>query len=110
MINLQSYRIHIDEDAFEADKPLYHHGRRASAAAWPGHDRYPPVVPVPSDQQERAAGLLRRLSLGGNMARVSSHDETSCFTFGEHHYACSIAPNPAHSEEGAVERVFTGAS
>ncbi|KAM5537218.1 hypothetical protein V8D89_009151 [Ganoderma adspersum] len=58
-----------DDDAFEADKPIYSHGRRASAAAWPGHDRYPPVAPVPTDQQDRAAGLLRRLSLGGNMAK-----------------------------------------
>ncbi|KAI1796956.1 hypothetical protein LXA43DRAFT_495919 [Ganoderma leucocontextum] len=58
-----------DDDVFEADKPIHQHGRRASAAAWPGHDRYPPVVPVPNEQQERAAGLLRRLSLGGNMAK-----------------------------------------
>ena len=70
MINLYLTEF-IDDDAFETDKPIYSHGRRASAAAWPGHDRYPPVAPVPADQQDRAAGLLRRLSLGGNMAKVS---------------------------------------
>ncbi|KAI0707214.1 hypothetical protein C8Q76DRAFT_770899 [Earliella scabrosa] len=58
-----------DDDAIDPEKPLMGHGRRASAAAWPGHDRFPPTVPVPpmpAPQQERAAGLLRRLSLGGN--------------------------------------------
>ncbi|RPD59538.1 hypothetical protein L227DRAFT_611777 [Lentinus tigrinus ALCF2SS1-6] len=63
-----------DEEAVETDKPTARngHARRASAAAWPGQDRFaqPPVVPpVSGQQQDRAAGLLRRLSLGGNMAR-----------------------------------------
>nr|VWP00150.1 Importin N-terminal domain-containing protein [Ganoderma boninense] len=58
-----------DEDVFETDKPIHSHGRRASAAAWSGHDRYPPVVSAPGDQQERAAGLLRRLSLSANMTK-----------------------------------------
>ncbi|KAH9945075.1 uncharacterized protein BXZ73DRAFT_96057 [Epithele typhae] len=61
-----------EDDGFEADKPIGRHGRRASAAAWPGHDRFPPaapVVPAAGQQQDRAAGLLRRLSLGGSIAR-----------------------------------------
>ena len=62
-----------DDDVYEADKPAQRHARRASAAAWPGHDRFPSAVPpVSNDKQERAAGLLRRLSLGGSMTKVSS--------------------------------------
>ncbi|KAI0696311.1 hypothetical protein C8T65DRAFT_583521 [Cerioporus squamosus] len=62
-----------DEDVVETDKPLPRngHARRASAAAWPTQDRFAPppvspVAPVSGHQQDRAAGLLRRLSLGGN--------------------------------------------
>ncbi|RDX57124.1 hypothetical protein OH76DRAFT_1476580 [Lentinus brumalis] len=62
-----------DDDALEADKsiPRNGHARRASTATWPTQDRFaqPPVspaAPVSGHQQDRAAGLLRRLSLGGN--------------------------------------------
>ncbi|EJF64836.1 hypothetical protein BD309DRAFT_874152 [Dichomitus squalens] len=61
--------LYEEDEVSEADQPIQRHGRRASAAAWPGHDRFPPVAPVPNDKQERAAGLLRRLSLGGNMTK-----------------------------------------
>ncbi|KAI0368008.1 hypothetical protein BV20DRAFT_525514 [Pilatotrama ljubarskyi] len=62
--------VYEDEEAFEAEKPASRHARSASTA-WPTTDRFnaPAVAPVPSNQQDRAAGLLRRLSLGGNMAR-----------------------------------------
>ena len=77
------------EDETEADRPIPRHGRRASAAAWPGHDRFPPVAPVPNDKQERAAGLLRRLSLGGNMAKVCIRLPCSLYLPGER-WALSI--------------------
>ncbi|KAI9066299.1 hypothetical protein FKP32DRAFT_1566230 [Trametes sanguinea] len=64
--------VYEDDEAYEAEKPAPRHGRSASTA-WPTTDRFP-VSPtaVPSSlpgQQDRAAGLLRRLSLGGNMTR-----------------------------------------
>ncbi|KAI0787514.1 hypothetical protein C8Q74DRAFT_1366381 [Fomes fomentarius] len=62
-----------DEDAVDPEKPTPRHGRRASAAAWPAGDRFPQMTPVPptvpAPQQDRAAGLLRRLSLGGSLTR-----------------------------------------
>ncbi len=63
-----------EEDAIEPEKPTARHGRRASAAAWPAGDRFPQITPVPptvpAPHQDRAAGLLRRLSLGGSLTRV----------------------------------------
>ncbi|KAI0359718.1 hypothetical protein OH77DRAFT_1434183 [Trametes cingulata] len=63
--------VYEDEEVFEGEKPASRHARSASTA-WPttAADRFnaPPVPPVPG-QQDRAAGLLRRLSLGGNMVR-----------------------------------------
>ncbi|KAI8980029.1 hypothetical protein BD414DRAFT_421041 [Trametes punicea] len=63
--------VYEDEEVFEADKSPARHARSASTA-WPATDRFPvsPVAPstLPA-QQDRAAGLLRRLSLGGSMTR-----------------------------------------
>ncbi|KAI0950785.1 hypothetical protein AcW1_007999 [Taiwanofungus camphoratus] len=58
-----------DDEAPGDEKPVTRHARRASAA-WAGSERpaHPPI-PVPSDQQDRAAGLFRRLSLGGALTR-----------------------------------------
>jgi len=45
------------------------HGRRASTA-WSGSERFAqPPVPAPTEQHDRAAGMLRRLSLGGALGR-----------------------------------------
>ncbi|EIW57690.1 uncharacterized protein TRAVEDRAFT_65420 [Trametes versicolor FP-101664 SS1] len=61
--------VYEDDEEFEPEKPITRHGRSASTA-WPAGDRYAaPAVPPVGHQQDRAAGLLRRLSLGGNMAR-----------------------------------------
>lgn len=63
-----------DDESSEAQPAGAHtHGRRASTA-WTGTDRFvqpPPPPPVTShnDQQDRAAGVLRRLSLGGALGR-----------------------------------------
>ncbi|THG98728.1 hypothetical protein EW026_g3495 [Hermanssonia centrifuga] len=48
------------------------HARRASTAAWPGADRFnpQPQPQAPPVQTDRAAGLLRRLSLGGAALRA----------------------------------------
>ncbi|KAI0775084.1 hypothetical protein BD413DRAFT_293064 [Trametes elegans] len=60
-----------EDEVFESEKPAQRHARSASAAAWPAADKFsaPPAVPPPGHQQDRAAGIFRRLSLGGNMAR-----------------------------------------
>ena len=62
-----------DDEVFESEKAAPTRHARSASTAWPTGDRFaaPPVAPLPG-QQDRAAGLLRRLSLGGNMARVSS--------------------------------------
>lgn len=48
------------------------HARRASTAAWPSGERVSPPMQTPAlpTQEDRAAGLLRRLSLGGTALRV----------------------------------------
>lgn len=55
--------------------PVTKHARRASTA-WTGNDRFTqataPTNTTTPEQHERATGMLRRLSLGGAMARVSS--------------------------------------
>ncbi|OBZ72680.1 hypothetical protein A0H81_08053 [Grifola frondosa] len=55
-----------DEEAFDSDRASPKHVRRASTA-WAGTQ--PP--PVSNNQQDRAAGLLRRLSLGGSLTAPS---------------------------------------
>ncbi|KAF7795268.1 hypothetical protein EIP86_006421 [Pleurotus ostreatoroseus] len=83
---LNTHRSHdllyfSDDSESDAPTPLPSptaHARRASVA-WAGGDRFaqqtptqpPPAVP---DQTDRAAGLLRRLSLGGSALRVSHSD------------------------------------
>ncbi|KAI0648979.1 hypothetical protein C8Q79DRAFT_485056 [Trametes meyenii] len=65
--------VYEDDEMFESEKPAPRHVRSASTA-WSAGDRFPapPIAPVSGQQHERATGLLRRLSLGGNMTRVSS--------------------------------------
>ncbi|KZT67467.1 hypothetical protein DAEQUDRAFT_729117 [Daedalea quercina L-15889] len=59
----------IDEDD-EALMPPTKHARRSSSA-WAGSERFvqPPTPTAAPVQHERATGMLRRLSLGGAMAR-----------------------------------------
>ncbi|CDO75186.1 hypothetical protein BN946_scf184866.g27 [Trametes cinnabarina] len=63
--------VYEDDEMYEAEKPAPRHGRSVSTA-WPTTDRFPvsptAAMSVPG-QQDRASGLLRRLSLGGNMTR-----------------------------------------
>lgn len=51
------------------------HARRASTAWTAGSERFTQTAAAPTtatpQQHERATGVLRRLSLGGAMARVS---------------------------------------
>ncbi|KAH9847706.1 hypothetical protein C2E23DRAFT_871683 [Lenzites betulinus] len=60
--------VYEDEEAFDNEKPAPRHARSASTA-WPTGDRFVVPQPPPGHQQDRAAGLLRRLSLGGSIAR-----------------------------------------
>ncbi|KAI0663804.1 hypothetical protein C8Q70DRAFT_1042454 [Cubamyces menziesii] len=62
--------VYEDDEVFESEKAAPTRHARSASTAWPTGDRFaaPPVAPLPG-QQDRAAGLLRRLSLGGNMAR-----------------------------------------
>ncbi|KAI0733573.1 hypothetical protein C8Q72DRAFT_598172 [Fomitopsis betulina] len=60
----------IDEDDEAPMSPVTKHGRRASAAAWTGSERFAQTANTAMpEQHERATGMLRRLSLGGAMAR-----------------------------------------
>ena len=72
-IILKDPSLLVDDDSENPSIPK--HPRRASMASWPISDRppQPPQVPPPiaEDQHDRAAGLLRRLSLGGALTRVS---------------------------------------
>lgn len=63
--------------------PKRGHARSVSNTAWPVTERVsPPAAQPPAHpkQEDRAAGLLRRLSLGGTALRVStlSHNATLC--------------------------------
>ncbi|CCL99296.1 uncharacterized protein FIBRA_01312 [Fibroporia radiculosa] len=60
----------IEDDEPESAPASNKHARRASNA-WSGSERFtqPPTVPAPGGQQERAVGIMRRLSLGGALAR-----------------------------------------
>lgn len=68
------FRRNFGAPVFEDDEPeaepVGRHARRASTA-WPGNERpqQPPPVSGSGIQQDRAAGLLRRLSLGGSLGR-----------------------------------------
>ncbi|KAL6301358.1 hypothetical protein BKA93DRAFT_828325 [Sparassis latifolia] len=57
-----------DDEVADNESKATKHGRRASTA-WAGGERFAQPPPVSGTQQERAAGLLRRLSLGGTLAR-----------------------------------------
>ncbi|THH32238.1 hypothetical protein EUX98_g1941 [Antrodiella citrinella] len=68
----------VAEDDAEPEVPTGHR-RRASMATWPERG-VPPTMPIqpptaptafPEEHQGRAAGLLRRLSLGGALAKPS---------------------------------------
>ncbi|KAH8101003.1 hypothetical protein BXZ70DRAFT_1007927 [Cristinia sonorae] len=71
----------LAEDDAEPEMPTANHHRRASMATWPERGVAPampsgPIVPIsqpptsfPEEQPGRAAGLLRRLSLGGALGR-----------------------------------------
>ena len=64
-----------DEEEGDMANVASRHARRASTSTWVGaSDRFAQpsssAAPVPPEQQDRAAGLLRRLSLGGAMTRV----------------------------------------
>lgn len=74
-IILKEPSLLIADDESEAPI-LAKHARRASMASWPVADRPPqppqPPAQLPDGQQDRAAGLLRRLSLGASaLVRVS---------------------------------------
>ena len=62
----------IVEEEEDRETPLARHARRMSTSAgW-----VPPAPrfnPAPTDQNDRGAGLLRRLSLGGAFVRVCPH-------------------------------------
>ncbi|KAJ3475845.1 hypothetical protein NLI96_g11562 [Meripilus lineatus] len=80
----ESYLIADDESEIPV---IAKHPRRASMASWSATDRPPqapqPQVQIPDNQQDRAAGLLRRLSLGaGALARVSSVSSYLCLSNG----------------------------
>ncbi|KAI0636059.1 hypothetical protein C8Q77DRAFT_611582 [Trametes polyzona] len=60
--------VYEDDEDYESEKAASRHARSASNAAWPSGDRF--VAPPVGHQQDRAAGLLRRLSLGGNITRI----------------------------------------
>lgn len=61
----------FDEDSLD-ELPATVHSRRAGASG-----RFAPIPPAPEPQQDRGAGLLRRLSLGSALAKPPNADNTS---------------------------------
>jgi hypothetical protein len=82
-----------EEDNSELDHNTTKIHRRASTA-WAGGDRYqaPPAAPIPDNRQERATGLLRRLSLSTSFGRPPI--VTTGFSAGEQNQ--STPPNTAY--------------
>ncbi|EMD33934.1 hypothetical protein CERSUDRAFT_117458 [Gelatoporia subvermispora B] len=58
----------VDDDDVPVETPVTRHARRASTA-WAGSERPSQPALIPPQKQDRAAGVLRRLSLGGALAR-----------------------------------------
>ncbi|KAH9944822.1 hypothetical protein B0H21DRAFT_745389 [Amylocystis lapponica] len=91
----QNFGAPVTEDDDEADtehSPTRH--ARRSSMAWTSSERYPqsPAV-VPAHQQDRAAGLLRRLSLGGTRPQLSNQKANGGNTGAETAQRSEAPPN-----------------
>jgi hypothetical protein len=69
-VDFSHARVVDDNTEFDYNTTKVH---RRATTAWAGGDRYqaPAPPPIPDNRQERATGLLRRLSLSTPFARVS---------------------------------------
>jgi len=69
------------DDVQEPNPASYRKVHRRATTSWTPANPPQPVNPLPGDRQERASGLLRRLSLSTSFSRVGGHLQNPHYLF-----------------------------